>query len=209
MSTKGMSVVAARILVDRLCGANGIPLLVLHDFDKSGFSILGTLRRNNRRYRFRNRVQLIDLGLRLADVEEQRLEAEDVFLNYSEKIRANLRSNGATPEEINFLCGGVRVELNALGSRELVDWIEGKLKHHGVKKVVPDDEVLECAYKRAFVRQSVHLALPEVKESAKQQLRESGVPKDLRRLVEAEVASDPGMPWDAAVAIVAARNCQS
>src|SRR4029453_6287398 len=37
MSTKGVSVTAARKLVDELCGEHEIPLLVLHDFDKSGF----------------------------------------------------------------------------------------------------------------------------------------------------------------------------
>jgi len=41
MSTKGMSNTAARRLVDTFC--ERIPLLVAHDFDKAGFSILGTL----------------------------------------------------------------------------------------------------------------------------------------------------------------------
>jgi hypothetical protein len=36
MSTKGMSVTAARELVQELCATHGIPLLVLHDFDISG-----------------------------------------------------------------------------------------------------------------------------------------------------------------------------
>jgi len=44
MSTKGMPVVAVRHLADELCGPHGIPLLVLHDFDKSGLSIVGTLK---------------------------------------------------------------------------------------------------------------------------------------------------------------------
>ena len=65
MSTKGMSVTAARKLVDRLAGDHDIPLLVLHDFDKSGFSIVGTLRRATRRYSFANPIEVIDLGLRL------------------------------------------------------------------------------------------------------------------------------------------------
>jgi hypothetical protein len=50
MSTKKLSVTASRLLVDRLCATHKVPLLVLHDFDKSGFSILGTLRRDTRRY---------------------------------------------------------------------------------------------------------------------------------------------------------------
>jgi Topoisomerase 6 subunit A/Spo11, Toprim domain len=78
MSTKGLSVTASRLLVDRLCAAHAVPLLVLHDFDKSGFSILGTLRRDTRRYAFRNRIAVVDLGLRLEDVEDSGLETEDV-----------------------------------------------------------------------------------------------------------------------------------
>jgi DNA topoisomerase VI subunit A len=39
MSSKGMSVTAARMLVDRMCAKCDIPLLTLHDFDIAGFSI--------------------------------------------------------------------------------------------------------------------------------------------------------------------------
>jgi hypothetical protein len=91
MSTKGLSNTAARLLVDDMCGRYSIPLLVLHDFDKAGFSIVGTLKQSNRRYNFRNNVEVIDLGLRLDDVED--LEAEDAYDRGSEeKITANLRT---------------------------------------------------------------------------------------------------------------------
>ena len=76
MSTKGMSTTAARELVDELAG-DDIPLLVLHDFDKSGFSIVGTLSRDTRRYMFMNNVNVIDIGLRLEDIEG--LETEQVY----------------------------------------------------------------------------------------------------------------------------------
>ena len=76
MSTKGVSVTAARYLVDELCGQYDIPLLVLHDFDKSGFTILGTLQRDTRRYSFCNDIKVIDLGLRLGDIDG--LETETV-----------------------------------------------------------------------------------------------------------------------------------
>ena len=69
MSTKGLSNTAARQLIDEMCGGHEIPLLVLHDFDKAGFSILGTLQRDTRRYSFMNDVEVIDLGLRLEDIE--------------------------------------------------------------------------------------------------------------------------------------------
>ena len=68
ISTKGVSVTAARQLIDEVCGANNLPLFVLHDFDVAGFLILGTLNRNTRRYQFSHRIEPIDLGLRLEDI---------------------------------------------------------------------------------------------------------------------------------------------
>lgn len=50
LSTKGMSVTAARMLIDELCGRLGLRLFVLHDFDITGFSILKTLTESGRRY---------------------------------------------------------------------------------------------------------------------------------------------------------------
>jgi DNA topoisomerase VI subunit A len=40
MSTKGVSVTAARRLIDYIYARYRLPLFVLHDFDKSGFTIL-------------------------------------------------------------------------------------------------------------------------------------------------------------------------
>jgi hypothetical protein len=69
MSNKGLSVTAARALIDHVCGDHKIPLFVAHDFDVAGFSILATLVRDTRRYQFRNVIKPIDLGLRLDDIE--------------------------------------------------------------------------------------------------------------------------------------------
>ncbi len=69
MSTKGMSVTASRELVDKLCGEHDIPLLVLHDFDKAGFSIVGTLKRDTRRYTFEHNINVIDIGLHIDDID--------------------------------------------------------------------------------------------------------------------------------------------
>ena len=56
-------------------------------------------------------------------------------------VGPNLRRNGATEEEIEFLIHH-RVELNAFTSDELIEWIEEKLAEHGVKKVVPEEETV-------------------------------------------------------------------
>ena len=68
MSTKGLSVTAARLLVDRLCAKYNIPLFLLRDFDKSGFVGAGTFQKSNRRYTYKNTFKVFDLGLRLDDV---------------------------------------------------------------------------------------------------------------------------------------------
>src|SRR5262249_10164511 len=143
-------VVASRKLADEICHAYGIPLLVLHDFDKAGFSILATFeRRQSRRYTFQNRIKVIDLGLRLGDIAG--LQSEDIFDKGSRASRQrNLLEKGASHAEIEFLLDR-RVELNALTSAHLVAFVERKLRQHGIKKIVPDKDQLADAY-RLFAR---------------------------------------------------------
>jgi DNA topoisomerase VI subunit A len=52
MSNKGLSMVAARKLIDRLAQRGVEKIFVLHDFDITGFNIFGTLRTDSRRYKF-------------------------------------------------------------------------------------------------------------------------------------------------------------
>jgi hypothetical protein len=92
MSTKGMSVVAARKLVDQMCSDHAIPLFVLHDFDKAGFSIAGTLQRDTRRYRFENVIDVVDIGLDLEQVTAMRLEVEEQYAKADKnKLIDNIR----------------------------------------------------------------------------------------------------------------------
>ena len=146
MSTKGMSVTAARMLVEELCGKRGLPLFVLHDFDDAGFSIKKTLTESGRRYRFARQINFIDLGLRLDDVVKLGLASEPVAIRKDEDaLRERLRINGATEDEIEFLLGGERVELNSMPSDVFVEFVERKLEANGVAKVVPPPERLAAA----------------------------------------------------------------
>jgi Protein of unknown function C-terminus (DUF2399) len=77
MSTKGTSVTASRELIDKLA-LSGVRVFVMHDFDVSGFSIFGTLGTSSRRYKFGNAVPMIEVGLRLKDVEALGLDPEPV-----------------------------------------------------------------------------------------------------------------------------------
>src|SRR5262249_54679522 len=113
ISTKGVSVTAARQLIDEMCGEDGVPLLVLHDFDNAGFMIFGTLHRDTRRYQFRNSVEPVDLGLRLDDIADPEREPAAATKTGAADLRAQLAENGATPDEIEILLRE-RVELNAM-----------------------------------------------------------------------------------------------
>ncbi len=195
MSTKGLSNTAARRLVDEMCGRYRVPLLLLHDFDKTGFSIAGTLKKSNRRYEFQNKIEVIDLGLRLADVEGREFEASSDKGSKSAR-RKNLRANGATPEEIEFLLDR-RVELNAFTSGEFIAFIERKLNQHGIAKVVPTKERLADAY-RLYARSA---RIEEIVEAALKDEDETviTVPADLCEQVRSYLEDHPEEPWERAV----------
>jgi hypothetical protein len=196
------------MLIDELYTQHPVPLLALHDFDKSGFSIIGTLQRDTRRYEFSNRVRIIDLGLRLADVEKRELESEAVHYGNSDP-GPNLRANGASNAEIAFLCEdegndwsgfrGRRVELNALASDQLVAWIEEKLKANGIKKVVPDARTLKLAYRRAAAIQFINNGIEQLRESASRVSERITVRSDLKKAVQAHLREHPEESWDQAV----------
>jgi hypothetical protein len=210
MSTKGLSVTASRLLVEQLCSRHRIPLLVLHDFDKSGFSIIGTLRRATRRYQFQKSIQVIDFGLRLRDVEAEGLESEDVVYGQSDPAK-NLFINGATEEEVEFLCQGrvgatyrgKRIELNAFTSGKFIAWIEARLQEYGIQKVVPDAETVEAAYRRAIAISLRNRRLEEIAAEVSQQAQQAAVPEWLAEEVRERLTEDPTLAWDEAVAAIA------
>jgi hypothetical protein len=200
MSTKGMSVVAARQLVAAL-SEQGVPILVIRDFDKAGFSIVHTLGHDTRRHFFTVPPTVIDLGLRLVDVEALGLESEPVEYRGTADPRWNLRECGATEGECTFLVteegreqwAGQRVELNAMTSEQLIAWIEEKLEAHGVTKVVPDEATLADAYRRAawlvpIQRELEAAARPDV-----------AVPRDLAQRVTKLLTKNPHRSWDEAI----------
>ena len=71
MSSKGMSVTAARMLADRLCGEYDIPLFALHDFDIAGFSIMRTVGCDTRRYTFEHDIEVQSISVFVFDDVER------------------------------------------------------------------------------------------------------------------------------------------
>jgi hypothetical protein len=214
MSNKGMSVTAARTLVEQLAHMWKVPLLVLHDFDKAGFSIFGTWKRDTRRYQWKHPVKVIDLGLRLADIRDlcrrHALNIDDLTESVPdeeksrETRRANLLLNGATPEEAEFLLTR-RIELNAFTSDQLVDFIERKLKQHKVRKIIPSKEKLAEAY-RLFALDPVAQQIVARELAKLADARLLPVPRDVAARVREYLQQHPSKRWDEAVQEIAKQN---
>jgi hypothetical protein len=212
MGTKGMSTVSARALADEMCHDHDIPLLLLHDFDKSGFTIAGTIQRDTRRYEFQNNITTIDLGLGLEDVKAMGLEFEYQHHPKGNKatLMANLRENGASEAEIAFMFGDFdklrstrRVELNAMTSPQFVAFIERKLREVGVAKIVPDQDLLAKAFTSMERGRRLEEAVADLDEI---EMEDFKAPKDLQRRVRKLLKEQPALRWDAAVAEIINRK---
>jgi hypothetical protein len=87
-----------------------------------------------------------------------------------------------------------------MASDDLIAMIERKLKHHGLKKIVPDDDLLGDTY-RAFHRSK---ELKEQFDELEAEFKESKikVPKNLTQRVRVILGKHPDLRWDDAVQIV-------
>jgi hypothetical protein len=201
VSTKGVSVTAARRLIDEVCGEHDLPLFTLHDFDVAGFLILGTLQRDTRRYQFSSDIEVIDLGLRLDDLHGLEREPAAATRVRPSLLRAQLAENGASNAEIEILLKE-RVELNAMTSGDLVDMIERKLQAYGLEKVVPDEVLLAKTY-RAFARsQQLRGKFKQMEQQFDKDAEAAAIPDDLEEQVRAILAENTDLRWDDAIQCV-------
>ena len=202
-SSKGMSTTATRMLVEHLSN-HGVKILVVHDFDKAGLGIVHNLYHDTRRYRFSTEPDVIDLGLRLDDVQKLGLDAEPVDYGQHKNPGWILEEYGASPEEIAFLVGargyghwaGQRVELNALTARQFIEWLESKLDEHGVKKVIPDADTLAAAFRRAEKIIKIKNLLKDIDDDDADLVK---IPKNLKAKIQAEFDALPTLSWDIAL----------
>ena len=153
---------------------------------------------------------MIDLGLRLDGVAAMGLESEDVV--FPPRLRKSPRQRlvrcGATKEECAFLVRsdaapyeGRRVELNAMASRQFLNFLERKLADHGVVKVVPGREVLAKAYRLAYRKAAAQKAIDDVMKAVAG--RDVDVPENLARKVARRLGKEATESWDEAITKIA------
>ena len=137
MTDKGFIVRAAKKLLARATSKQ-ITILAVHDADISGYDIARTLVEETRTTKGLV-VRVIDIGLKVTDALAMGLSPEPV--NVKHEISSKLKPR-LTPQELEFF-KKYRIELNAMTSGQLIDWIESNIAKLGLaKKLIPPSEVL-------------------------------------------------------------------
>lgn len=209
LGCKGQSVEAARELIDTLCGEGDRPLIVVHDFDRAGFDILGAITRDSDIYQFKYDIQPIDAGLRLADAERFGIvdRAETLPLrvkNRSGKTGKNRQVlhrplPNLTDAENEFLMSGKRIELNAFRPQQLLQWLAEKVEEAGVRKVIPPADILKQRHREEEQSRIRAELMRDIEEQVSDQMTGYQPPNQLPRQVEAVFRDSPDLNWEAAI----------
>jgi hypothetical protein len=130
------------------------------------------------------------------------LGAEVVEVKNREKRRETLERHGATDDEIEFLAPNhgdcQRVELNAMTSRQLVDFVEQQLDTHRVAKVVPEKQVLQQHARHLLeIKYTDELIAKHAKDIARR--AKAALPRALADKVTALLRVEPELSWDQAL----------
>jgi hypothetical protein len=144
-------------------------------------------------YEFRNEINVTDLGLRLADVQKYELKSE------------RCRFNGyfgehsiATEEEQAFLRSNRRVELNAFTAPQFIEWLSAKLTEHLPNRLIPGDNILTDAYRRALALAKINQAISLARDQAIRHASRASIPPKLRRDLAKMMKKLP-RAWDVAL----------
>lgn len=134
----------------------------------------------------------------LEETHIQILEYRSTRYHQGRDPQWNLRENGATKEEIEFLLHE-RVELNAFTSEDFVTWLEEKLDDQGVEKVIPDDALLNKVYRRIKSLELWQKIFEEHRKDGEARIKKPKVPKNLRKRVVQHLDKYDDVPWDIAL----------
>jgi division protein CdvB (Snf7/Vps24/ESCRT-III family) len=103
---------------------------------------------------------------------------------------------------------GERVEINAMTSEQLINWLDKKFAEHGVKKYMPDDmDTVVEAYQRAKFLQRVEEEIQQIAEEI--ETEEVDNPKRLYQEIVEEMQNSDGSDarsWDQVVWDLAIKN---
>lgn len=139
IGAEGYATEAVRTLFEN-AEAGNYQLFVLHDADPYGYNIARTLREETNRMPYYN-VDVIDLGLWLKDAINMKLGTETFYRKNAVPYELVRELGPLEREKWKVDCRKTtceRVELNAMTSPQLIEYIDKKLKEsEAVGKVIP------------------------------------------------------------------------
>jgi hypothetical protein len=142
MSSKGFTTRAARDLVDKLAAHNEpVTIFCVHDADASGTMIYQTFR-DATKARDARKIEIVNLGLEPWESIAMGLSVETVEAGDRRKpVAAYVRERGDGRHWDEWLQTH-RVELNAMTTPQLIDWLNQKMA--GYEKLIPPADVLSA-----------------------------------------------------------------
>ena len=215
MTSKGFASRAARDLLDLLGESDEeLQIFCIHDADASGTMIFQALQEGTKA-RPGRKVQIINLGLEPEEALMMGLQVEDV------KRDSNKRQPVAdyVDEERQEWLQTHRVELNAMSTPQLLDWLDRKMEAYG-GKLIPPGDVLEDRLKREVrARLEVQITEQVLSEAnfTERVEKEFGKRRDILQLslktiqqhISSELAAKPADHWTSPVAQVAQEIVQT
>jgi hypothetical protein len=98
--------------------------------------------------------------------------------------------------------------MNAMTSRQLLDFIEAKLAANNVGKVIPADAVLEQHARHLIEQRLAQKAFEELQAEFTKQAQKAALPRNLRERLNTKLTQSPELSWDAALAAIVAQRRQ-
>ena len=143
MSSKGFSTRAARDLIDKLVEHDEpVEVFCAHDADASGTMIYQTLQEATRA-RGARKIKIVNIGLEPWEARRMGLEVETLANEVRDAASRwpTMSSSGTTRtgNDWDEWLQTHRVELNAMTTPELIEWLDGKMEEHGDGKLIPPD----------------------------------------------------------------------
>jgi hypothetical protein len=203
-SSKGYPVEAVRELFSQAERGGDYQLFVFHDADIDGYEIARVLGEATKRMPGHH-VDVIDIGLNIADAVEMALPSEPYYRKGS--VPRTLRRR-LTALEREYFSGprGLRFELNAiLPDTRRIEYIEKKLEENGVrgKVIPPDDKLPDLAEKmyqekaQGWVDDALEevISLTDIKAALAEKFKEKFKLEDARRYIEERHKKDVSLLW--------------
>ena len=214
IASEGYASTAARLLMARAERGEQMQLFVLHEADPDGYNIARTLQEETARMPGHS-IQVVDLGLTVEAADAMDLPSETFTrqkalpegLLLSERTEAWFTGQPIqVKDKTQWNCR--RVELNAMSSRQLVDYIEQGLRTAGAdSKILPAEAIVRTSYLNAVdeaISEEVNRTLDELlspKDIVTQitaDLFSRSAEKDVRLLVNQALRRRRELSWDQA-----------